>query len=105
MGTKREKMKNFLHISDLLGQTLASYRQEADGELVRIWHLWPEAVGPAIAENARPAAFKGHLLIVHVTSPTWIQHLQFLKKEIIRNVNGALERPLVGDIRFRVGDV
>ncbi|MFC1813872.1 DUF721 domain-containing protein [Thermodesulfobacteriota bacterium] len=62
-------------------------------------------VGKAIAENARPAAFKGKMLLVHVTSSTWIHELQFLKKDIIRKVNNALGEEQVEEIKFKIGPI
>jgi len=56
-----------------------------------------------VAENTRPAAFKGKLLIVHVSSSTWTHQLQFLKQDILRNVNAALGKDLVADIKFKIG--
>ena len=77
----------------------------ADMELVRVWELWEAAVGQAIAANTRPAAFRGKLLVVEVTSSTWLQELQFLKSDLITQVNAALGKPLIGDIRFKIGSV
>ncbi|WP_166404767.1 DUF721 domain-containing protein [Desulfonema ishimotonii] len=96
-------MKEFTHIGQVLPGAMKKYRRESDGELVRIWALWDQAVGPAVAENARPAAFRGDLLIVHVTSSPWVQQLRFLKHEIRSKVNSALGGEMVRDIRFRVG--
>ena len=78
-------------------------RMEADAEMAGIWQLWDAAVGSAIAENARPAAFKGGLLVVHVSSSTWIHQLLFLKTDILAKVNHAFGKSLVQDIKFKIG--
>lgn len=106
MAEKRKKMKSFMHIGDILSDSLNRYRKAPEsggGGLVKIWDIWDDAVGVAIAENAKPAAFKGDLLIVHSVSSTWIHQLQFLKADIIRKVNAALGETAVRDIRFKVG--
>ncbi|MDM8535805.1 DUF721 domain-containing protein [Desulfobacterales bacterium HSG17] len=95
--------KEFEHIGNIIEKTLKSYRKKTDGELVRIWEIWDNTVGPAIFENARPAAFKGKLLIINVSSSTWIHALQFQKDIIIDKVNNALGKKLVKDIQFKVG--
>ena len=75
---KRKRSEKFIHISKILPDTLLSFRKDGDGELINIWSVWKDAVGEAIAENTRPAAFKGKKLIVHVSSSPWVQQLVFL---------------------------
>ena len=103
MTEKRDPLKKPAHISGILQSALAGYRSKGDGELVKVWNLWDGVVGHAIAENTRAAAFKGSLLIVHVSSSTWLHHLHFLKRDLIDKINQALGKKLVGDIKFKVG--
>lgn len=102
MNQERSK-KEFVHISGILQELLKKYRSEPDGELARVWQLWDGVVGEAIAENARPAAFKGSLLLVYVTNSTWVHHLQFLKRDIIEKINAAVGKTLVEEIKFKIG--
>ncbi|MEE4357999.1 MAG: DUF721 domain-containing protein [Desulfococcaceae bacterium] len=102
---QRKNQKSFLHIADILSETVAVYRTESDQELTRIWKCWDSAVGPAIAENTRPAAFKGSLLIVHVSASAWVHQLQYLKQELMEKINRVLGKKLVEDIRFKIGDI
>ena len=74
-----------------------------DVELVQVWQVWDSLVGEVIAQNAKPAAFKGAILLVHVTSSTWVHQLQFLKKEMIERLNNALGKPLIEDLKFKIG--
>ncbi|MGD8962753.1 MAG: DUF721 domain-containing protein [Desulfobacterales bacterium] len=98
-----DKRSDFVHIGNILDNVLKSYRTDADSGLKDVWHLWDAAVGETIAQNARPAAVKGNLLIVHVSNSTWIHQLQFLKTDLISALNTALEQPLLKDIRFKIG--
>ena len=59
--------------------------------------------GHVIAENAKPAAFKGRVLLVHVNSSPWIHQLQFLKTDMINNINQHLGDQLVDEIKFKIG--
>jgi predicted nucleic acid-binding Zn ribbon protein len=102
---KRRKSKESTPIGSVISNVLKSYRRESDEDMVRIWSLWDDAVGEAIAQNARPEAFKGNLLLVNVISSTWAHQLQFLKKDIIIKVNKALGKALVEDIKFKIGPV
>jgi predicted nucleic acid-binding Zn ribbon protein len=97
------KKKEFVHIGRIIDDVISQYRRESDGELTRVWQIWDGTVGEAIATNAQPAAFKGNLLLVHVTNSTWIHQLQFLKADIISKINAALGKPLVEEIKFKIG--
>ena len=94
MKTKKNKAK-FVHIGSIIDDVLKTYRREPDGELIRVWHIWDSIVGEVISKNAKPAAFKGRILLVYVTSSTWVHQLQFLKEEMIAKLNEALGKPLI----------
>lgn len=103
---KEEKEnKGFAHIGNVVGEVLNRCRSESDIGMTEVWRLWESAVGKEIAENACPAAFKGTMLLVHVTSSTWIHELQFLKKDIIKKVNDALGEEQVEEIKFKIGPI
>ncbi len=92
-----------MHIGNIIGDVLKNFRRETDVELVQVWQIWHNIVGDVIAQNAKPAAFKGRLLLVHVTSSSWIHQLQFLKKEMIAKLNHALGKTLIEDLKFKIG--
>jgi predicted nucleic acid-binding Zn ribbon protein len=102
MKNNQSKAK-FEHIGNIISEVLKSYRRESDGELIRVWDVWNSVVGNVIAQNAKPAAFKGKILIVHVSSSTWIHQLQFLKQEMIEKLNDGLGKTLIEDLKFRIG--
>ena len=102
MKTKKPKTQ-FEHISGIIDDVLKTYRQESDGELIQAWHIWDDIVGDIIAQNAKPVAFKGRVLLVHVSSSTWIHQLQFLKAEMIEKLNNALGKKLIDDLKFKIG--
>jgi predicted nucleic acid-binding Zn ribbon protein len=98
-----DKRSDFVHIRNILEDVLKPYQSGPDFELKEVWRLWDEAVGETIAQNARPAAFKGKLLVVHVNSSTWIHQLQFLKNDMIAKLNADLGKPLISEIKFKIG--
>ena len=102
---RNKKQAGFVHIGSLVNDVLKSYRRESDSDLIQVWQIWEGAVGDIIAQNAKPAAFKGSILLVHVTSSAWIHQLQFLKKDMIDKLNGALGKPLIDDLKFKIGPV
>lgn len=98
-----DKQSDFVHIRNILDDVLKPYRSKPDFQLKEVWRLWDAAVGETIAQNARPAAFKGKLLVVHVSSSTWIHQLQFLKNDMITKLNAALGKPLIEELKFKIG--
>ena len=102
---KRKNAPEIGHIGDIINKALKTCRQDCSGDLAQVWSLWDTAVGNVIAKNARPEAFKGKLLLVHVNSSAWMHHLQFLKKDMINQINAALGKELVQDIKFKIGPV
>ncbi|MBW2180015.1 MAG: DUF721 domain-containing protein [Deltaproteobacteria bacterium] len=103
MKEKKEKGKEAEPVGELINRVLGKYRQEGDQEIAKLWDLWEDTVGEPIAENTRPAAFKGKILIVYVSRSTWMQQLQFLKKDMITKINNVLGEELIEEIKFRIG--
>ena len=101
--TKRKNLKTSLHIGNVLDVVLKNIRRSSNQEMLQIWDLWEDIAGDAVAANARPAAFKGKVLLVHVSSSPWIHQLQFLKKELIAKCNEAAGQDLVEEIKFKIG--
>ena len=100
---ERKQKEDFIHIGSVIGDVLKQFGPKSADELTRVWQYWDEAVGEAIAANAQPAAIKGDLLLVHVTSSAWIHQLQFLKLDIISRLNNALGKPIIAEIKFKIG--
>lgn len=105
MKTNPYESKDFSSLGEILKEAMKSCRRENDQELMRVWDIWDNALGAVISENARPKAFKGKFLIVHVSSSAWTQQLQYLKKDIIQKINAALGKEMINDIKFKIGEL
>lgn len=105
MKNRRKKQKELVPLGTVLPNLLKSIRAGSDAQLVEVWELWDDVVGETIAKNARPAAFKGKLLLVEVSSSTWMHQLQFLKADIIEKINDAFGKEMVDEIKFKIGTV
>lgn len=103
MATKGKKTDSIESVGSVIDKLLRSGIRRQDTPLLQVWELWEQAVGQIIAENARPAAIKGNILLVHVNSSPWLHQLSFLKKDILVRINRELGRDLVGDIKFKIG--
>ena len=90
-------------LGNVLENALKATNMQIELSLQRLWRQWDDLVGPAIAKNARPAAIKGKLLLVNVSSAPWMQQLQYLKNDLMEKLNAAFDTPIVKDIRFKIG--
>lgn len=70
-----------------------------------IWTVWDQVVGTAIARNAQPEKIRNGTLMVKVSSPVWMQQLQFMKDMIAAKLNEQLKSPVVKNIFFVVGQI
>jgi hypothetical protein len=69
-----------------------------------IWPIWNETVGSVIARNAQPERIRNGTLFVSVSSPTWMQQLQFVKEMIANKLNERIGQEIVKSIFFVVGN-
>ena len=98
-----DRQSDFVHISNVIDGVLKQYYSKPGDTLNAVWQIWDETVGETIAQNARPAALKESLLIVHVSSSTWIHQLQFLKNDLINQLNTVLGKAIITEIKFKIG--
>lgn len=103
MGAFRRNRKAFVPIGNVINKLMHQYRPLNDQQLLQVWDVWEQAVGEGIAANARPAAFKGDTLLIHVASSTWLHHMRFLEKELIDKLNASLEQPVIRSVKLKVG--
>jgi predicted nucleic acid-binding Zn ribbon protein len=80
-------------------------RLDLSGRLTEhgVWPIWNEIVGPTIARNAQPEKIRNGTLFVKVTSPVWMQQLQYMKEMIAEKLNQTLGGDVVKNVFFLVG--
>ena len=99
----RKRRPDAYPIGTIIDSVLGKYRPGTSEAFIRIWKLWDEVVGSAIAAQARPAAFKNGELLVYTTHSVWLQQLQFLRQDILRKLNARCGDPLVRELKFKIG--
>lgn len=62
--------------------------------------IWESVVGGSISKNASPKEIKHGTLIVSTATPVWRNELIMKKDEILKNLNRALGKQVIKDIRF-----
>ena len=66
---------------------------------------WPDIAGEPVASHTRPDQIKFKKLYLVVENSVWVQHLTFLKPELIAKVNAAAGSAMITDVVMRVGQV
>lgn len=66
---------------------------------------WSGIAGEPVASHTRPDQIKFKKLYLVVENSVWVQHLTFLKPELIAKVNQAAGFAAVTDVVMRVGQV
>lgn len=105
MAEKRFNSRHFTNLGSVLDKVLNQYRPKSDQALCKVWDIWEAAVGPGIAANARPAAFKGDILLLHVSNSSWLHHLRFLENELVAKVNLSLGAERIKTIQLKIGPI
>ena len=103
MKKRRPNSKNFVPIGTVMDRVLLQCRPKMNQSLIQIWDRWENAVGPGVSANARPAAFKGDMLLVHVSNSSWLHQLRFLEKDLIVRLNQALGGEYIRILKFKIG--
>ena len=67
--------------------------------LAEIQRVWPEAVGPAIASEAKPTAERGGALTVSCSGSVWAQELDLMAPQLLERLNAELRSGRVARLK------
>lgn len=101
----RKKNSRPLLVGDILQETLKRRNIPIDCRDQEIVTGWEKTVGPVIFQQTRPEKIRNKTLYLKVSTPIWMQQLQFMKTELIEKVNTALGKEAVNNIFFNVGAI
>jgi predicted nucleic acid-binding Zn ribbon protein len=97
------RKENLLPLKEIISSLLNDPKLPFNPDDGRIWNVWEETVGSAIAQHAQPEWIKSGKLRVRVSDSIWLQELGFVKETIKEKLNKRLGRKAVGTIEFRLG--
>ena len=92
-------------LGNVLEQSLKRLDLVARLDEYGVWPIWNDVVGAVIARNAQPEKIRNGTLFVKVSSPVWMQQLQFMKEMIASKLNQRLKGEIVKNIFFMVGRI
>jgi predicted nucleic acid-binding Zn ribbon protein len=101
----RKTPQSIDRVGDVLGNSLKRLDLYFRLDEYGVWPIWNDVVGKTIALNAQPEKIRNGTLFVKVTSPVWMQQLQFMKQMIAEKLNQRLKREIVKNIFFVVGRI
>jgi predicted nucleic acid-binding Zn ribbon protein len=67
--------------------------------LGEVQQVWPEAVGAAIAAEAKPTAERGGVLTISCSASVWAQELDLMGPAILERLNAALGSGSISRLR------
>jgi len=102
---KRGKQASLQRLGNVLTGILKKHNIFLDSEEQRLLDVWQKAVGPQISVQTRPDRLKRNTLFVKVSSSVWMHQLHILKQDIIERINQLLEKDLIKNIHFSIGDI
>jgi predicted nucleic acid-binding Zn ribbon protein len=92
---------------ELLGKTLTGVLDALDTQgqfaLFRLVRIWPQVVGETIARHTEVSSLKFHTVVVKVSTAMWIQELNLMRRQILRQLLEQLGDDSVRDLRFVKG--
>lgn len=92
-------------LGSVLDQSLKRLDLTARLDEYAVWPVWNDVVGNVIARNAQPEKIRNGTLFVKVSSPVWMQQLQFMKDMIVEKLNHRLKGKVVKSLFFMVGRI
>jgi predicted nucleic acid-binding Zn ribbon protein len=92
-------------LGDVLDDSLKRLDLAPQLEAYGVWPVWNDVVGKLLARNAQPEKIRNGTLFVKVSSPVWMQQLQFMKDLLAEKINERLHAKVVKNIFFVVGSL
>jgi len=101
----RKRLKRPLPITHVLDKTLRDLGMEVKLKQHGVWGLWGEVVGPAISAHAQPSVVRDGRLFVAVEDSLWLHQLNYLKHQILLELNNKLGKAALREMVLRVGEI
>lgn len=94
-GARRNRLEG---IGDILAAMKQTTNLGKHLEHAEIWEHWPEIVGEATAQHARPRGIRELQLRIECDSAVWMHKINYRKWQILKKINRLAGKELVSDI-------
>jgi hypothetical protein len=89
-------------VADLLTNVYAKQQWKKQWRLFHLVREWPTIVGREVGRLTMPAFFRQETLWIYVQDSAWMHHLQFIKLDLLKRINQALDDQPISDIRWQL---
>jgi hypothetical protein len=97
----RKKTRHLQSINPVLDTIFRDLGISERIKLDTLSRRWSDIFSGPLAEHTGPLDLKEGMLVIAVDSPVWLQHLKFMKKDIIEKLKGHG----VKDIKLKHGSI
>ncbi len=94
------KNKKFKSFQDSFQYLFATKNWRNQWELFQLYQNWSEIVGEQTAAVTKPAFFRRDVLYIYVENSSWMQQVQFMKPDLRKKIDQALDPRSLSDIRW-----
>jgi len=84
-----------------IGHFKETLRIDEMAETYDVLAKWSEIVGEKLGNHIRPVQLMNTTLFVKSDGAVWMNEFNFVKRQVIQDLNKRLGRPLIRDIRFK----
>jgi len=92
--------RRFARVGDVLPAVLKRLGLDQKFKDQQILGLWPEVVGPQLAQRTRAMRIDRGVLFVHVTHGAWMQELHFMEAALVGRLRERAPGADLQRIRF-----
>jgi hypothetical protein len=97
--------KRYCRVPEKVGETVRSIMAKTDVRKMehewKIFSVWSDIVGEAIAEAATPVDIKDGILHLRVDNAAWRTELHYMKRDMIEKINSFTKSKLINNILLR----
>ncbi len=103
-GKSGGRRRNMERLGDIIDRTVKRLPLRRKLDDYALWGIWDDTVGPTVARNAQPEKIRNGTLFIRVRAATWMQQLQYMKDILMEKLNQRLEREVVTNVFFVMGE-
>ena len=100
-----KKLRSLENSAEVVLRSLGQIGLTDQMRRLRICRQWPLAVGPHIAARTWVQSFSRGTLLVRAASTAWQNELSYLKRSLIKKINGRLDKACVRELRVVCGQL
>lgn len=97
---RHDRRDDLIPLKEVLSSVYESKQWTRQWRLFLLVRDWPAIVGEQVAALTAPAFFRRDVLWIHVQDSAWMQHLQYVKIDLLERINAALDDQPANDLRW-----